>query len=148
MDLPIAPGRGQNVMTLRYVETSDAIIVFMTGFAFFDDAIDLGSNSQFRDLCKLAGSAGKKLIIDLSPLEIMSSLTLGLLVVFHKISVQYAVELRLANARANIRDIFRITQLDRIVRFDDDDDPDLFGAAVPLPKPPSTSSGRAESNHD
>lgn len=73
-------------MTLRYAETSDAIVVFLTGFGFFDDAINLGPNSQIQDLCKLAESADKKLIIDLQPFELMNSGLLAMLQGFHRIS--------------------------------------------------------------
>lgn len=134
-------------MTLRFTETSDAIVVFLTGVEVFDDTEVREGHLQLHDLCQLAVSGAKTVIVDLSPFELMSSTTLALLLRFHNTSLKYSVNLRITNAGPNIRELLSIMQLDKIFRFDDDG-PDLFGATVPLPKPPTASGGRAEWNQE
>ena len=60
-----------------------------------------------------------------------------------KVGKHKFVDLRFINIGGAVMEVLRITQLNKLFLLDDDEGPDLFGAAVPLPNPPDTDSGQA-----
>jgi len=48
----------------------------------------------------------------------------------------------LANISKTVLDVFKMLRIDKGFRFDDDD-PELLGSGVPIPKPPGSLDGHA-----
>lgn len=130
-------------MTFRVRETPDKIIVFFPDAKFLDDDRNQEIGRGLRDICDRAVSTAKRVIVDFSGILFMSSGTIGELVLLNKAAKQHSLDLRLAKLAPNLLEVFKITRLNKVFRFDDDD-PDLIGAGVQNPKPPNTLDGRAE----
>jgi len=136
-------------MRLHYVETPETIRAILPGDSDWSRSELHGDRDEVRgELWKLydrAAAAGKRFILNLSLLEFLPSLMLAEFLRMHKRAQTMAVDLRFTLARPDVMDLLRITQLDKVLRFEDDHGgPDLFGAAVPRPKPPGTDSGHVE----
>ena len=127
-------------MTLQYNETPDVIFVFFSGSMYVAGPEIYEAFERIQAAYKLAVSTGKRLIIDFRGVDHINS---AVLLVLFRLNKRSAVDLRIANAGANIQEVLRITKLDKVFRFDSDV-PDLFGAAVPLPNLPAADSGRAD----
>jgi anti-sigma B factor antagonist len=61
-----------------------------------------------------------KLVLDFSPVEFLSSATIGKLMSLNRKVKQSKVALRLCNLRQEIRDVFRICNLDRMFEIHED----------------------------
>lgn len=130
-------------MTLHFRETPDKIIVSFTDARILDEARVQEIGESLLDVCKQAAGAAKRLIVDFRGVRCMSSAMIGKLVLLNHMAWQNSLDLRVANIGKNVLEVFRITRLNKGFRFADDD-PDLLGAGVPIPKPPSTLDGRVE----
>ena len=73
----------------------------------------------------------------------MSSVMIGKLILLNGLVKRGSLDLCLANISSTLLEVFKSLGVDEVFRFDDDG-PDLSGAGVPNPKPPSTLDGRAE----
>jgi anti-anti-sigma factor len=136
-------------MAFRINEIPDRIILYVNDSNILDESRVREFDGGLADLCRRAASSGKKLIVDFRGAQFMSSAMIGTLVAFSKLAKQNNVDLCLANVCPNIMEVFKITRLSRVFRINrDDDGPDLLGAPVPLPKPPSADDGRAEPPQD
>src|SRR5262245_21985181 len=107
---------GGVAMAFRFDETARKLIVYFT------DAVILSESQEFVELCQRATSAGKKVIIDFRGVQFMSSAMIGFLVLVNKLTKQHNVEFRLANVSPNVMEVFKITKLHKVFRFDNDDD--------------------------
>jgi anti-sigma B factor antagonist len=130
-------------MSLQFRETPDKVIVNFTDAKILDEGRIQEIGSSLLDICKCAGDAAKRLVVDFRGVQSMSSAMIGKLVLLNKMARQYSLDLRMANISKNVLEVFKLTGLNKVFRFDDDD-PDLPGAGVPIPKPPSTLDGQAE----
>ena len=74
----------------------------------------------------------------------MSSALIGTLVLLNKYVKTHDIVLRFANVTGNVLEVFKITRLNKVFRFDDGDDFEFLGGLVPRPKKPDTDSGHAE----
>lgn len=128
-------------MAIHFRETPDRIII-----SFTDAKLRKGESADhvLLEICEHAAEVAKRLTVDFRGVQFMSSAMIGVLVLLNKMAKQNSLDLRIANIGPNVREVFKITRLNKVLRFDDDDDPDLLGAPVPLPKPPSTDGGQAE----
>ena len=57
------------------------------------------------------------MIIDFAPVQFMSSSMLGKLVKIHKKCGEYKTKLKLCGVTPNIREVFKITRLDKLFDF-------------------------------
>ncbi len=109
--------------------------------ALFPGTVALDYNAQHDCSCELTA---KRLLVDFRGVQFMSSAMIGKLVLLNKAAKQQSLDLRFANISPNVLEVFKITRLHELFR-PDDDNPDLLGAGVPKPKPPSTLDGGAKS---
>lgn len=132
-------------MKLSYTETPEKIIAFLSEC----DNSELGEiDASIRELFQLAKASGRRLVIDLRNVGSLNPHVLGWLVVIIKVGKHKFVDLRFINIGGAVMEVLRITQLNKLFLLDDDEGPDLFGAAVPLPNPPDTDSGQAVRHED
>ncbi len=132
-------------------ETHDRIVASFTDAKIFEDSQIREASEGLLGLCHRAASTGKKLIVDFRGVQFMTSAMIGKLVLLQKSARQHSVDLRLANVSGNVLEVFKAARLHKVFGLlddDDDDGPDLLGSPVPLPKPPSTDSARAEPPED
>ena len=130
-------------MALRFRETPDRIIVFFSDSKIADEDQLQEAKQGLQEIGQHAADVAKKLGIDFSGIQFMSSAMLNELVHINNFAKQNSLDLRLANLSPELLEVFEITRLDRIFRLDDDG-PDLWGASVPRPKPVGTNDGRME----
>ncbi len=60
-------------------------------------------------------SAGCRIVLDLAPIEFLTSAVLGALLSFHRAVAAAGGRLTVANARPTVREVFAVTCLDRIL---------------------------------
>jgi len=130
-------------MALRFRETPDRIIVYFSDAKITDEDQIQETKQSLHEISQHATDLAKKLSIDLSGVQFMSSAMLGELVLINDFAKQNSLDLRLVNLSPELLEVFEITRLHRIFRLDDDG-PDLWGASVPRPKPVGTDDGRME----
>jgi anti-sigma B factor antagonist len=130
-------------MSLQFRETPDKVIVNFTGAKILDEGRIQEIGNSLLGICKHAGDAAKRLVVDFRGVQFMSSAMIGKLVLLNKAARQSAIDVRMANISKNVLEVFKITGVNKVFRFDDDD-PDLLGDGVPIPKPPSSLDGHVE----
>ena len=130
-------------MTLHFRETPEKIIVCFPDARDLDEARIHEIGKSLLSVCNQAADANKRLIVDFRGISFMSFAMIGKLILLNKLAKQNSLDLRLANINPNVFQEFMLMRINDVFRFDDDD-PDLLGAGVPLPKPPGTLEGRAE----
>src|SRR6476620_1022705 len=75
-----------------------------------------------RDLLeKLNSTTEERVILDFRRVKFMSSSMLGKLVQIHKKSKEFKVHLKLAAIDPQIREVFKITKLDKLFEIEDDE---------------------------
>lgn len=62
----------------------------------------------------------ERVVIDFSPVQFMSSSMLGKLVKIHKKCKEYKAKLKLSGVSDDIREVFKITRLDKLFDFEKD----------------------------
>lgn len=62
----------------------------------------------------------ERVVIDFAPVQFMSSSALGKLVKIHKKCKEYKAKLKLSGLNKDIREVFKITRLDKLFDFEDD----------------------------
>ncbi len=118
---------------LRYTETPDKIVVFFTESTFHSESQIQEVGAGLIELCGLATTAGKRMLLDLRDVQFMSTAMLGKLVLLNKLVKRNKVVLQMANVERTIMEKFRLTRLNKVFWIiDDDDDPDLLATSVPL----------------
>ncbi len=118
---------------LRYTETPDKIVVFFTVTAFHNETQIQEAGDGLLELCSLATSVGKRLLLDLRDVQFMSTAMLGKLVLLNKVVKRNKLVFQLANVEPIIMEKFRLTRLNRVFCIiDGDDDPELLAMSVPL----------------
>ena len=73
----------QDRMMLRYTETLDKIVVFFTITTFHNESENQEAGDGLMELCSLANSVGKRLLLDLRDVQFMSTAMLGKLVLLN-----------------------------------------------------------------
>ena len=130
-------------MALRFRETPDRIIVYFSDAKITDEDQIQETKQSLHEISQHAADLARKLSIDFSGVQFMSSAMLGELVLIKDFAKKNSLDLRLTNLSPELLEVFNILRLNRIFRFDDDG-PDLLGAAVPRPKPFGTDDGHME----
>ncbi|MBN1852501.1 MAG: STAS domain-containing protein [Pirellulales bacterium] len=107
-------------MALQSRSHAGILTIYFTDARILDD-------SKIRevalDLEQLLGrSEEEKVILDFRSVEFMSSSFLGTLIQFNKRCKEYKAKLKLCNISANIREVFRITKLDKIFAIEKDEE--------------------------
>jgi len=133
---------GSNV-ALRFRETTDRIVVYFSDAKIVDEDQIQEAKQSLHEISQRAADLVKKLSIDFSGVQFISSAMLSELVLIRDFATKNLLDLRLANLSPELLEVFNISRLHRIFRFDDDG-PDLLGAAVPRPKPFGTGDGHME----
>ena len=131
-------------MTLHFRETPDKIIFFLTDAKIVYEAEIQLVGGGLLDICERAARNHKRMLVDFRGVQFMGSAMISKLITLSEAVKQHSVDLRLANISPNLLEAFKILQLDKVFRRDDDD-PDLLETGVPNPKPPSTLDGEAKS---
>jgi anti-anti-sigma factor len=130
-------------VTFSCRENSDKFIVNITDKSIFDEAQIQKLGHDLLDICKKASASAKKMIIDFRGVQFISSAMCSTLLQVNKFARENSVDLCLANVGPSLRQIFKLTRLTRMFRFDDEN-PDSSGSRVGNPIPPSTLDGGAE----
>jgi anti-anti-sigma factor len=130
-------------MTFHFRETPDKIIVSGKDALFVDDTRTQEITTSLLNFCVQAADNAKRVIVDFRGVQFISSTMIGKLVFLNKMASQQSVDLRFANVREEILELLKITRLNSVFRYDDED-PDQLGSGVPIPKPPSTLDGHAK----
>jgi anti-sigma B factor antagonist len=130
-------------MALRFRETADRIIVYFSAAKITDEDQIQETKQSLHEISQHAADEAKKLVIDFSGVQFMSSAMLGELVLISDFAKKNSLDLRLANLSPVLLEVFNISRLHRIFPFDDDG-PDLLGATAPRPKPFDTDDGHME----
>ena len=129
-------------MTFRMRETADEIILFFAEANISDDlqVLDVANLSDF---CRRTASTAKRAIFDFRGIQFMTSAMIGELVLLNKATKQHSLDIRFVHLSPNVHEVFKVTQLNKVFR-NDDDAPGLLGTGVPKPKPPDSLDGGAE----
>jgi anti-sigma B factor antagonist len=123
----------QDSVMLRYTETPDKVVVFFTESTFHNESQIQEAGDGFLELCGLATSVGKRLLLDLRDVQFMSTAMLGKLVLLNKLVKRNKLVFQMVNVERTIMEKFRLTRLNKVFWIVDvDDDPDLLATSVPL----------------
>jgi anti-sigma B factor antagonist len=126
--------------SLRSAESPDEIVVYLSDTNIHEAARMQSLGTGLLAHCRRAASDGKRLIVDFSGVQFMSSAMIGKFVLLNKMAKQHSVPLKLQNLSRNVQEVFRVIGR----RFGGDDDDGLLGCPVPRPKPPNSDGGMAE----
>ena len=129
---------------MRIEETDNRIIVYLYASDLPESQVD-SIGGGFLNACSRARLTRKKLVIDFRGIQVLTSAVIGKLVLLNKAAATHEVELRLANVSRNVLELFRITRLTKVLKFDDDDDDfEFMGGLVPRPTNPDSDNEHAE----
>lgn len=93
---------------------------------YFSDARIL-DDSKIREISRdlkelIDRTEEEKVILDFRRVEFMSSSFLGTLLQFNKLCKEYKTQLKLCNISTDIRQVFKITKLDKLFEIDKDEE--------------------------
>jgi len=71
------------------------------------------------ELINLAHSGGGKVLLDLGHLQQMPSLMIGSIMALNKECVEHKITLRLCNLQPHIKEVFKVTGLERMLKIHD-----------------------------
>lgn len=101
-----------DALTIR--DKDDIVIVSINLAKILDQVAIRQIGEAFKDLT-LQAAAGRKLLLDFSRVEFMSSAMIGEIVRLNKQCKQDKIQLKLCCISANIRDVFKITGLNKML---------------------------------
>jgi anti-sigma B factor antagonist len=112
-DVP-CPHCGQLLWFVRRSDNGAVVLSFLPGLM-------VGSESRERidDVTDAMGGASQ-IVVDLSQLEILSSIFLGLLVALHHRVAAAEGKLKICGVRPEIREVFKMTKLDQLLDIRED----------------------------
>ena len=104
--------------SVKYETTEDLLVIYLTEVKILNEA---GIQKIFKDVVDVIGKTEQSnVIIDFQCVQFMSSAALGMLVRIQKKCKEFEATLKLVNICAEIRKVFEITRLDKILSIYDD----------------------------
>ena len=91
---------------------ADVLIISFDEARILDEGRIRGLGKEMLDI--LGKSEQEKVVLDFRTVEFMSSVMLGTLVSFNKKCKEYKIKLKLSGIASDIREVFKITRLDKI----------------------------------
>jgi len=107
-------------MALQSRSHSGILTIYFTDARILDDSKIREVGRELNEL--LGRTEEEKVILDFRSVEFMSSSFLGTLVQFNKSCKEYKIQLKLCSISANIRQVFKITKLDKLFEIEKDDE--------------------------
>ncbi len=107
-------------------QKDDVLVVQFTSPKIFADAIIAQTGNE---LLELADQAGSKMLLDFRPVNFMSSLMIGKIIILRKRCKTNQTEIRLCNVCPSVLGVFEVTRLDKLFKIYDsvDEALDAFG---------------------
>ncbi|MBI5365863.1 MAG: STAS domain-containing protein [Planctomycetes bacterium] len=100
---------------VEVARVGDVTVAELTGQRILDET---SLQEMARKLMRLAEDCARgKLVIDFGKVDYLSSAVLGKIVAVHKKLASEQGQLRLCNVRPSIREVFKITNLDKVVEI-------------------------------
>ena len=96
------------------------LIILFTDARILDEARIRGLGKELLEI--LGKSEEEQVVLDFSNVEFMSSAMLGTLVSFNKKCKEYKAKLKLCSIAPEIREVFKITRLDKLFDIQSDVD--------------------------
>jgi anti-anti-sigma factor len=110
--------RKSAVSSVKFEKTEDLLVIYVTEAKILNEA---GIQRIYKDIIEVIEKTEQpNVIIDFQCVQFMSSAALGMLVRIHKKCKEFAVVLKLCNICAEIRKVFEITRLDKVLDIYDD----------------------------
>ena len=98
--------------------TPELLTIYLTEVKILDEA---GIERIYKDVVELLEKTEQpNVLLDFRVVQFMSSAALGMLIRIHKKCKQFKVVLKLCNISPNIREVFEITGLNKILDIYDD----------------------------
>jgi anti-sigma B factor antagonist len=97
-------------------DKDDVVIASFTQVKILDQAAVHQIGEEFKDLT-LQAAAGRKLLLDFSRVGFMSSAMIGEIVRLHKQCQHDKIKLKLCSISPNIREVFQITGLNKLLEI-------------------------------
>ena len=113
-------------------DKEDVVVVSFNHAKILDDASIQQIGQQFRNL-SLQAAAHRKLLLDFSRVEFMSSAMIGQIMKLHKQCKQDKIRLALCNICPNIMQVFKITGLTKVLEIHPDGAKALESFGPPAP---------------
>jgi anti-anti-sigma factor len=103
---------------VKYETTEELLVIYLTEVKILNEA---GIQRIFKDVIEVIGKTEQpNVIIDFQCVQFMSSAALGMLVRIQKKCKEFEATLKLVNICPEIRKVFEITRLDKILDIYDD----------------------------
>jgi anti-anti-sigma factor len=103
---------------VKYETTEELLVIYLTEVKILNEA---GIQRIFKDVVDVIGKTEQpNVIIDFQCVQFMSSAALGMLVRIQKKCKEFEATLKLVNICPEIRKVFEITRLDKILDIYDD----------------------------
>lgn len=99
---------------IQILDKDDVVVVSFTEVKILDQLAIDQVREDFKDLT-LQAASGRKLLLDFSRVQFMSSSMIGQIVQLHKQCKRDKVELKLCNIRPDIMEVFKITGLTKLL---------------------------------
>jgi len=99
-------------LNVNIYETADAVVIRLEGEAGIRAADGLQVPLQ-----RITGARPALVIFDMTELQVVASLFLGLLVNFRRGLVAQGSRIQMAGVRPNIRELFQVTRLEELFEF-------------------------------
>ena len=106
---------------IRILDKDDVVVVSFTEAKILDQLAIDQIREDFKDLT-LQAASGRKLLLDFSRVQFMSSSMIGQVVRLHKQCKQDKVKLKLCNISPDIMEVFKITGLTKLLDIHKDAD--------------------------
>jgi anti-sigma B factor antagonist len=99
---------------IKILDKDDVVVVSFTEVKILDQLAIDQIREDFKDLT-LQAASGRKLLLDFSRVQFMSSSMIGQVVRLHKQCKRDKVKLKLCNISADIMEVFKITGLTKLL---------------------------------
>jgi anti-sigma B factor antagonist len=99
---------------IRILDKDDVVVVCFTEAKILDQIAIDQVREDFKDLT-LQAASGRKLLLDFSRVQFMSSSMIGQIVKLHKQCKNDKVKLKLCNISPDIAEVFKITGLTKLL---------------------------------
>jgi len=104
--------------SVKFETSEDLLVIYLTEVKILNEA---GIQRIFKDVIDVIGKTEQpNVIIDFQKVQFMSSAALGMLVRIQKKCKEFEATLKLVNICPEIRKVFEITRLDKILSIYDD----------------------------
>lgn len=112
-------------MPIHFEETDDKLIIrFLTSRPGPER-----EHPGFREIAERAAVTKKKVLVSFRDVEFMTSAIIGEFVLLSQAIKAERISIQICNLTPNVRQVFRITKLDKVFSIVDDEDDDGLGQA-------------------